>query len=130
MDFYEGVLGLRLIKKTVNFDDPGTYHLYYGDGVGTPGTIMTFFPWAYAPRGRRGAGHVVATAFSVAREALPFWEERLRENGVSVAERIGRFGEEGLAFEDPDGLFLRYWLRPKRTPARAGRTAPCPPRTP
>jgi glyoxalase family protein len=106
LDFYEGVLGLRLIKRTVNFDDPGTYHLYYGDEVGTPGTVMTFFPWAHAPRGRRGAGQVVATAFSVAREAVPFWEDRLRENGVSAAERVGRFGEEGLAFEDPDGLLL------------------------
>jgi glyoxalase family protein len=106
VDFYEGVLGLRLIKKTVNFDDPGTYHLYYGDEAGTPGTAMTFFPWAHAPRGRRGVGQVVATAFSVAQEAVPFWEERLRENGVSVVERIERFGEEGLAFEDPDGLLL------------------------
>ena len=106
LDFYEGVLRLRLIKRTVNFDDPGTYHLYYGDEVGTPGTAMTFFPWAHAPRGRRGAGQVVATAFSVAPEAVPFWEDRLRENGVPVAERIGRFGEEGLAFEDPDGLLL------------------------
>ncbi len=87
VDFCEGVLGLRLVKKTVNFDDPGTYHLYYGDAVGTPGTIMTFFPWAYAPRGRRGAGQVVATAFSVAREALPFWEERLRENGEGIVEK-------------------------------------------
>src|SRR3712207_7108405 len=58
VDFYVGVLGLRLVKKTVNFDDPGTYHLYYGDEVGTPGTVMTFFPWAHAPRGRRGAGQV------------------------------------------------------------------------
>ena len=106
LDFYEGVLGLRLIKRTVNFDDPGTYHLYYGDAVGAPGTAMTFFPWARAPRGRRGAGQVVATAFSVARGAVPFWEDRLRENGVSAVERIGRFGEEGLAFEDPDGLLL------------------------
>jgi glyoxalase family protein len=106
VDFYVGVLGLRLVKKTVNFDDPGTYHLYYGDEVGTPGTAMTFFPWAHAPRGRRGPGQVVATAFSVAPDALPFWEERLRENGVPVAERIGRFGEEGIAFEDSDGLAL------------------------
>jgi glyoxalase family protein len=119
VDFYVGVLGLRLIKKTVNFDDPGTYHLYYGDEVGTPGTVMTFFPWAHAPRGRRGAGQVVATAFSVARGALPFWEERLRENGVSVAQRIGRFGEEGFAFEDPDGLLLEI-LAPADTDTREG----------
>ena len=121
LDFYEGILGLRLVKKTVNFDDPGTYHLYYGDGVGTPGTVMTFFPWAHAPKGRRGAGQVVATAFSVAQEALPFWEERLRENGVSVAERIGRFGEEGFAFEDPDGLLLEI-LALAETDAREGWT--------
>ena len=106
VDFYVGVLGLRMVKKTVNFDDPGTYHLYYGDEVGTPGTAMTFFPWPHAPRDRRGAGQAVASAFSVAREAVPFWEERLRENGVSVAERIGRFGEEGFAFEDPEGFLL------------------------
>ena len=106
VDFYVGVLGLRLVKKTVNFDDPGTYHLYYGDEVGAPGTAMTFFPWAHAPRGGRGPGQVVATAFSVAREALPFWEERLRANGVTVAERFRRFAEEGLTIEDPDGLSL------------------------
>ena len=121
VDFYEGILGLRLIKKTVNFDDPGTYHLYYGDEVGTPGTAMTFFPWTHAPRGRRGAGQVVATAFSVAREAVPFWEDRLRENGVSVAERIERFGEEGLAFEDPDGLLLEI-LAPADRDGREGWT--------
>jgi glyoxalase family protein len=121
LDFYVGVLGLRLIKKTVNFDDPGTYHLYYGDEVGAPGTAMTFFPWAHAPRSRRGAGQVVATAFSVAREALPFWEERLKENGVSVAERIRRFGEEGFAFEDPDGLLLEV-LAPAEADGRPGWT--------
>jgi glyoxalase family protein len=121
VDFYVGVLGLRLIKKTVNFDDLGTYHLYYGDEAGTPSTVMTFFPWAHAPRGRRGPGQVVSTAFSVTREALPFWEERLRENGVSVAERIGRFGEEGLAFEDPDGLLLEI-LAPADADGRPGWT--------
>jgi glyoxalase family protein len=121
VDFYEGGLGLRLVKKTVNFDDPGNYHLYYGDEVGTPGTAMTFFPWAHAPRGRRGAGQVVATAFSVAREAVPFWEERLRENGVSVTDRIGRFGEEGLAFDDPDGLLLEI-LAPAEADGREGWT--------
>ena len=119
VDFYGGVLGLRLVKKTVNFDDPGTYHLYYGDEVGTPGTVMTFFPWAHAPRGRRGAGQVVATAFSVAREALPFWEERLREN--AVVERIERFGEKALVFEDPDGLWIEIVASPDAD-SRAGWT--------
>jgi glyoxalase family protein len=82
LDFYEGILGLRLVKKPVNFDDPGTYHLYYGDEVGHPGTIMTFFPWAGAPRGRIGAGQLTVTSFSVPRESLGYWTERLVKNGV------------------------------------------------
>jgi glyoxalase family protein len=65
VDFYVGVLGLRMVKKTVNFDDPGTYHLYYGDGAGSPGTIMTFFPWAGAPHGRIGSGQLTVTSFSI-----------------------------------------------------------------
>jgi glyoxalase family protein len=127
VDFYEGILGLRLIKKTVNFDDPGTYHLYYGDEVGTPGTAMTFFPWAHAPRGRRGAGQVVATAFSVVREAVSFWEERLRENGASVTKRIERFGEVGLAFEDPDGLLLEILALPEADDREGWTDGPVPP---
>src|SRR5574342_117002 len=77
VDFYAGVLGLRLVKKTVNFDDPGTYHLYFGNETGKPGTIMTFFPWPDAYRGRVGTGQVGTTSFAVPEGALPFWEERL-----------------------------------------------------
>jgi glyoxalase family protein len=94
------------VKKTVNFDDPGTYHLYYGDGVGTPGTILTFFPWPGARRGRDGAGQTTATAFAVPAGALAYWEDRLREHGVRVAGRIQRFGQEVLPLDDPDGLHL------------------------
>src|SRR3954452_12390326 len=83
VDFYAGVLGLRLVKVTINFDDPGTYHLYYGDGVGHPGTIMTFFPWPGAPRGRKGTGQVTATAFAVPQDAIAYWIERLGEHGVT-----------------------------------------------
>ena len=104
--FYTGVLGLRLVKKTVNFDDPSTYHLYYGDSVGTPGSILTFFPWAGLARGRVGTGQASATAFSVASDALSFWEARLRAHGVAYEGPVTRFGDTVLIFEDPDGLRL------------------------
>ena len=83
LDFYAGVLGLRLVKLTVNFDDPGTYHLYYGDGVGHPGTILTFFPWPHAPKGRRGTGQVTETAFAIPEHAIDFWTARLAEHRVA-----------------------------------------------
>jgi glyoxalase family protein len=105
VDFYVGVLGLRLIKKTVNFDDPSTYHLYYGDGVGSPGTIMTFFPWPGVRRGVLGSGQTYTTAFAVPERSLDFWRQRLEESLVR-AHDIERFGAPGLAFADPDGLQL------------------------
>lgn len=104
--FYTKVLGLRLVKKTVNFDDLTTYHLYYGDSVGTPGSILTFFPWSGLARGRVGTGQASATAFSVAADALPFWRDRLSRQAVPFSEPPPRFGESVLAFEDPDGLRL------------------------
>ena len=104
--FYTNVLGLRLIKKTVNFDDPSTYHFYYGDHVGTPGSVLTFFPWNGVRRGRPGTGQVYATAFSVGADALPCWEQRLRDNDVAFSPATSRFGDEVLAFADPDGLIL------------------------
>ncbi len=104
VDFYAGVLGLRLVKKTVNFDDPETYHLYYGDGGGNPGTIMTFFPWAHAPGGRIGAGQLVVTSFSIPAASLGYWAERLIEGGVRYEKPHDRFGDRVLAFEDPDRL--------------------------
>jgi catechol 2,3-dioxygenase-like lactoylglutathione lyase family enzyme len=106
LDFYSGLLGLRLVKRTVNFDDPGSYHLYYGDTLGHPGTLMTFFPWPGAPRGRRGTGLVGATAFSVPLNALGFWIDRLRAVGVEPDGPTRRFEEETVAFVDPDGLVL------------------------
>src|SRR3954468_8863644 len=81
VDFYAGVLGLRLVKITVNFDDPGSYHLYYGDELGRPGSIMTFFSWPGANRGRRGTGQVTTTAFSVPEGSLGYWRERLGAQG-------------------------------------------------
>ncbi len=85
LDFYAGVLGLRFVKKTVNFDDPGTYHLYYGNEIGTPGTVMTFFPWEGVPRGRRGVGEASLTQFAVPPGSLPFWRQRLEASGASAS---------------------------------------------
>lgn len=106
LDFYSGVLGLRLVKRTVNFDDPGTYHLYYGDAIGTPGSIMTFFPWGGVPQGRRGTGQPVATAFRAGVGSLPYWISHLRSRGVEVDGPFERLGEQAIAFSDPDDLRL------------------------
>ncbi len=113
VDFYTEVLGIRLVKLTVNFDDPHSYHLYYGDGAGTPGTILTFFAWPGAPRGWRGTGQLTATAFSVPNGSLGYWKERLRKNGVSLEATSKRFGEEAIPFYDPDGLRLELVANPK-----------------
>ena len=110
LDFYAGVLGLRLVKRTVNFDDPQTYHLYYGDEVGRPGSIMTFFPWPGARRGRAGSGQVAVTAFSVSPGAIGFWVERLLRHNVQyeapTKRGSGADAERVVAFRDPDGLLL------------------------
>jgi glyoxalase family protein len=104
INFYCGVLGLRLVKLTVNFDDPGAYHLYYGDELGRPGSCMTFFAWPGAQKGRDGNGQTKATAFSVPAGALNFWKEHLNNNGVFTKQLAPRFGDEVLSFADPDGL--------------------------
>jgi glyoxalase family protein len=106
LDFYSGLLGMRLVKRTVNFDDPQTYHLYYGDDVGTPGGIITFFPWPSARRGRVGAGQVGVTSFAVLPGALPFWSDRLAQHGVSYEDAPQQGDgpdERAIAFNDPDG---------------------------
>lgn len=104
-DFYAGVLGLRLVKKTVNFDDPGTYHLYFGDEGGNPGTIITFFPWVDAYPGKIGDGQVGVTSYVVPTGAMPFWEKRLEKFEVPFT-KSERFGEIYIAFSDPHGLQL------------------------
>jgi glyoxalase family protein len=106
LDFYERVLGLRLVKKTVNFDDPGTYHLYYGVAAGTPGSILTFFPWEHAAPGRLGVGETQETVFRVPQGSIGYWTHRLVECGVPHDQPIRRFGETVLAFRDPDGMRL------------------------
>jgi glyoxalase family protein len=104
LDFYTEILGLRFVKKTINFDDPGTYHFYFGDDAGTPGTILTFFPWPHATRGTVGVGEVTHTAFSVPRASLGYWEQRLSSKNVTVEGRSERMGETVLTFSDPDGM--------------------------
>lgn len=102
--FYAGLLGLRLVKKTVNFDDPSAYHLYYGDATGSPGSIVTFFYWpGLEVRGKVGAGQNTAIVLSAPAASLGFWQERLQDSGVGVNRRV-RFGEEVLSFDDPDGI--------------------------
>jgi len=103
LHFYTHVLGLRLVKKTVNFDDPGTYHLYYGDGQGQPGTILTFFPWEHAARGQLGIGETQETAFRIPKASVGFWMHRFIDKSVEHA-REERFGETVVTFRDADGM--------------------------
>lgn len=106
IDFYVNVLGQRLVKTTVNFDDPATYHLYYGDEVGSPGTIMTFFPWANMKRGVLGNGETAAVAYSIAKTSVAYWKARLAEFGFYFDDSVSRFGDTVIRFKDPDGLSL------------------------
>jgi glyoxalase family protein len=106
LDFYIGLLGLRLVKRTVNFDDPGTYHFYFGDARGTPGTILTFFSWPGARRGHRGVGQTEATAFAISPASVGYWLDRFKEQHVTAEKTPARFGEEVIRFLDPDGLPL------------------------
>jgi glyoxalase family protein len=106
IDFYTRTLGLRLVKKTVNFDDPGAYHLYYGNETGSPGTIITFFPWDHAAPGRSGIGEMQETAFRIPTSAVGFWTHRLLALGVTETTRSERFGEQVIAFRDPDAMRL------------------------
>lgn len=104
VDFWVETLGLRLVKRSINQDDPSTYHFFFADAEGTPGTSMTFFPWADLPQGSVGAGQVSQTAFRVPEGSLDYWEERFEEYGVDYDDRVERFGETVLPFRDPDGL--------------------------
>jgi glyoxalase family protein len=112
LDFYTGTLGLRLVKLTVNFDSPTVYHLYYGDGLGSPGTILTFFPFPHARRGRQGTGQVAVTALAIAPASLGYWIERLLARGVAYDGPTRRGDEQVLALRDPDGLMLELVTDP------------------
>jgi len=104
MDFWVETLGLRLVKRSINQDDPGTYHFFFADAAGNPGTSMTFFPWEGMTQGKVGSGQVSRTAFRVPEGSLDYWEERFEDYGVDYDDRVDRFGETVLPFEDPDGL--------------------------
>ncbi len=116
LDFYTQVLGLRFVKRTVNFDDPGTYHFYFGDDAGSPGTILTFFPWPHATPGTAGAGETTHTAFSVPLASLDFWTERLADHGLSPVHTT-RFSEHVLTIADPDGMKLELVAHVDAAPA-------------
>ncbi len=121
VSFYEQELGLRLVKTTVNFDDPGTYHLYYGDETGLPGTILTFFPWPGAFPGRAGTGMTMATAFQVEPGSIDFWMGRFADRALDFEAPVERFKERVLAFQDPDGMRLELVESPM---AGAGQVNP------
>jgi len=126
IDFYAGVLGLRLVKLTVNYDDPTTYHLYYGDGQGHPGTIMTFFPWPGAIAGRIGTGQLTVTSFAVPEKSFGYWKSRLTRHNTLVRETKSEFDEELLFFTDPDGLQLELIATPHGNPNRIWSGGPVP----
>jgi catechol 2,3-dioxygenase-like lactoylglutathione lyase family enzyme len=115
VDFYVRLLGLRLVKKTVNFDDPGTYHLYYGDGVGSPGTLLTFFVWVLPPlvtaKGRPGTGQITAVAFRIPAGSVDFWVDRLAAAAIDFDGPAQRLGDVVISLRDPDGLPLELVAR-------------------
>ncbi|SFW60716.1 ring-cleaving dioxygenase [Amycolatopsis australiensis] len=115
-DFYLRTLGLRLVKTTVNFDDPGTYHLYYGDSSGKPGSLMTFFPWPDAPSGRHGTGQATTTSFSVPESSIGWWQRHLAAQGIETGEIRNADEEDTLTFRDPDGLKLALVAHPQGDP--------------
>jgi glyoxalase family protein len=124
VDFYTRVLGLRLVKRTVNFDDPETYHLYFGDHEGSPGTILTFFPWgARSLRGRIGTGQVSVTSFSILPSSVSYWIDRLARLGVAT-EELHRFDETALSLRDPDGVRLELVASPDQRPGWSNRDVP------
>ena len=127
LDFYAGVLGMRLVKRTVNFDDPTTYHFYFGDAEGNPGSILTFFPWPGSRRGRQGAGQVAVTAFSILPSSVGFWIERFIKQRVDFEHPKTRFDDERvIAFKDPDGFMGELVAHPgaEAAPAGGGRLVP------
>lgn len=127
IEFYHAILGQRLIKRTVNFDDPGTYHFYYGDERGTPGTILTFFPWRHLQRGVRGKGEATAVAYNVPSTAIDFWRDRLKAHGISLSEMQTRFGQEVLPFHDPDGMRLELIINDQPTSIQSWAEGPVDP---
>lgn len=126
IDFYHNLLGQRLVKRTVNFDDPGTYHFYFGDKVGTPGAILTFFPWRHASRGVRGNGEVAATGYATRTTSLEYWRDRLARHGVRVSASERRFCAEVISFSDPDGMMVELIANDERATFQHWEVGPLP----
>lgn len=126
LDFYAGTLGMRLVKLTINYDDPGTYHLYYGDDLGRPGSLLTFFPWTAGRPGRQGTGQTNGVGLAVPPASLGFWIERLLSRGVKYEGPTRRFEEQVLAFADPDGLLLELIATPRVNQVQGWRDGPVP----
>src|SRR6266404_5542079 len=106
VDFYTQILGLRFAKRTVNFDDPSTYHFYFGDRTGRPGSAITFFAWPGARRGTRGTAQVIATSFAIPAKSIEYWKARLAEHRVFSEDISSRFESNAVRLTDPDGLML------------------------
>jgi len=126
LDFYCEVLGLRFVKRTVNFDDPGSYHFYFGDDIGSPGSILTFFAWPQASRGRVGTGETSAVAFSVPTSSLRYWEQRILAAGSPVEHAGERFGNPVLSLRDPDGMRIELVGSDNPLPVVTPRTSDIP----
>lgn len=122
LKFYTKILGQRFVKKTVNFDDPQTYHFYFGNETGTPGTILTFFPWPRVRKGYNGSGMATGIGYSVPESSLDFWADRFKQFSVKYDEPAERFGEKYLHFEDPDGLKIDLIVPGKEDQRKVWRT--------
>jgi glyoxalase family protein len=127
LDFYTQVLGLRFVKRTINFDDPGSYHLYFGNDAGSPGTILTFFAWPGATRGNAGIGETLSVAFSVPPASIGFWQQHLLSSGVALDPASTRFGQTVLSFADPDGMKLELIAHAETGEFTPPRESPIPP---
>lgn len=126
IDFYRNVLGQRFVKRTVNFDSPDTYHFYFGDEAGSPGSILTFFAWPNMRRGIRGNGETNALAYNVPAGSLGFWQEHLKQNGITPKAIEKRFGEDVLAFDDPDSMRVELVETASAAPVRFWEAGPIP----
>ncbi|HSI73685.1 MAG TPA: ring-cleaving dioxygenase [Fimbriimonas sp.] len=126
LDFYSGVLGLRLVKLTVNFDDPAAHHLYYGDSTGAPGTILTFFPYPNGYPGRPGRGQVTVTSLSIPRDAVQYWVDRFKNHEIEFDKPQSREGGQTIGFRAPDGLPLELVATNEHEPCARWEDSPVP----
>src|SRR6187455_3813434 len=127
LDFYAGVLGMRLVKKSVNQDDPGTYHLFYADAEGHPGSDLTFFPWSHMAPPRAGHGLAMEVGLEVPDGTLAYWSERLERYGVKTGPPAVRFGQKVLPLTDPHGLSVALVEAASGRPFEPWRGGPVPP---